>query len=91
VALCCIVYGVQTTAMKTELEIQRAHDLLIGIVIGEAPNPFKPGSIEQECLTVACDVLCWVLGHDHNIQFQGNLDKIENWLKQYGVVLVKGE
>ena len=76
--------------MKAESEIQRAHDLLIGIATQEVPSPFKTDSVEQQCVTVACDVLCWVLCHEHNIQFQGNLDKIERWLKQQGLVLVEG-
>jgi len=27
----------------------------------------------------ALDALCWVLGHDHNVTFQENLDRLRWW------------
>ena len=44
--------------MKTEMEIQKAHDTLKAILFGEVPHPC-PGVD----LRPAMDMLCWVLGH----------------------------
>ena len=74
--------------MKSEDEIHRAHDLLRGIVLEEngIPNPLK-GTPHEESLTSALDVLCWVLGHDHNVSFRDNLRMLEDYLAAHGVVL----
>ncbi len=73
--------------MKSEREIQRAHDLLTGIVLGEVPVKFSPDV--QEGVIAALDALCWVLGHEHNQSFAGNLAEIEKALEQAGWVLAE--
>ena len=40
------------------------------MILDRAPMP--PG-IEKTELTLACDVLCWVLRHDHNQTFAENI------------------
>lgn len=68
--------------MKTKDQIQRAHDLLSAIILGEVPNPFP---IEEKGGLVAClNALCWVLGHDHNVCLAENLAYAEAWLKDAG-------
>lgn len=56
-------------------EIQRAHDLLVPILIGELK--LLMGEETRKALHAACDVLCWVLNHDHNQAFADNLRKVE--------------
>lgn len=79
--------------MKTQDEIQRAHDQLSSIIIGECPNPcnpekpFKGESLEERCLVEQCAVLCWILGHDHNATFGKNLATLDAWLAERGFVL----
>lgn len=73
--------------MRDEIEIARAHDLMVAIAMGEVPSPFSDSGVSMERLQVATDVLCWVLRHNHNQEFADNLAKIEAWLKARGIVL----
>ena len=60
--------------MRDSDTIQRAHDTLVGIALGdvEVPglDPEDPGFVG------ALDVLCWVLEHDHSTAFADNLRKL---------------
>lgn len=71
--------------MRPLPEIQRAHDLLAGIVDGEVDI----GLVDSHLLAArsACDVLCWVLEHIHNRAFECNLEKIEFELRRRHIVL----
>jgi hypothetical protein len=48
------------TQVRTAEEIQRAHDLIEGIVLGEAPDLFQimPADL-QERLVTTLSTLCW--------------------------------
>lgn len=70
--------------MKTENEIQMAHDRLKAIILDEVPNPF-PGVD----LRPVQDVLCWILGHEHNPNFAENLRKIDEFLAERGFKMRK--
>lgn len=48
--------------MKTQDEIQRAHDMIVAILTGLAP---KPDDVCGTALLQVAAVLCWSLGHDH--------------------------
>lgn len=64
-------------------EIQRAHDLLVGIITGDVPSPVQtPAAIEA--MTSAAAALCWVLRHDHNPLFENYLRLVEEHLKEMG-------
>ena len=71
--------------MKSEEEIQRAHDLLAGFRLGDVPHDLGPR--EMTTLTTALDVLCWVLEHEHNLAFIDNLVKLERLATSQGYVL----
>jgi len=74
--------------MKTLTEIQRAHDLALGILLGEVPAVIKQEDLEK--LAAATDALCWVLGHTHGKPvscFQENLDRLEATLRKMGYEL----
>lgn len=58
--------------MKTEREIQRAHDLLVGIVLKDIDVGASAAQIA--IIVQAASVLCWILNHEHNPAF-GNLLK----------------
>ena len=60
--------------MRNQDEIQKAHDRYAATILGEIPNPF--GEDHKKFLIAACDVLCWVLEHDHNHSFEENLQKL---------------
>lgn len=51
---------IEITAQKRQ-HIQIAHDLIIGIILGELPSPY-PAS-ENERLSHYAEALCWILGH----------------------------
>lgn len=68
-------------------EVQRAHDLLAGIVLADVPNPLGDHPEATEVIICLLDVLCWVLKHDHVNTFPDNLKKIEDWLNAQGYQL----
>ena len=72
-------------AMRSPEEIQHAHDLLVGLITGDIPNPVPPE--QMPVVNGACDVLCWLLEHSHNPTFADNLRNLENSLRDCGVVL----
>jgi hypothetical protein len=73
------------STMKTQSDIQKAHDQLIAIILGEVPNPFPAG--DTRFMQANCDVLCWLLGCEHNKTFANNLAKAEAHLAAQGFVL----
>ncbi len=75
--------------MKTEIEIARAHDILVAIIQGEVPSPVKTDKAKDEMLATA-SVLCWVLGHEHNPLFAAYLNKVEEEMKSMGFVIHYG-
>lgn len=71
--------------MRDQDEVQRAHDLLVAVLLGEVP-----GLVDQkdEALIAAqADVLCWVLNHAHNETFGGNLAKLVRAAERRGYEL----
>ena len=66
-------------------EIQRAHDLLIGILLGETPYHLTKEAKGRYSM-MAC-VLCWVLQHDHNPRFAELLKEVEAAIKEAGLEL----
>lgn len=75
--------------MRSEAEIQRAHDMLSAVILGELPAPLTEKT--RLGLHAACDVLCWVLNHDHNPNFEKNLDAIGRLAHANGGDFVLGE
>ena len=67
--------------MRSEFEIQRAHDLLRKIILGHARSPFEDDPAADELLRECANVLCWILQHDHNTVFASNLEKIEKCMR----------
>jgi hypothetical protein len=66
-------------------DIERAHDLLAAIIAQDATGL----ALSAETLYAihsALDVLCWVLVHDHNTAFAGNLTMLEEAIMEAGYV-----
>lgn len=61
--------------MRHEVEVQRAHDILSAVVCREIPVALSHHA--RQGYHAALDVLCWVLGHDHNPAFAANLAQID--------------
>ena len=72
--------------MKSEPEIKEAHDILVGIILGQVPEiKLTPA---QKALAVAqADVLCWILEHKHNVSFKENVDRFKLITAKLGYVL----
>jgi hypothetical protein len=68
-------------------EIQRAHDQLAAIVLGEVPNPVAPEGMPL--VISALDALCWALNHDHNRRFAEQMECIDKWLAERGFITVR--
>lgn len=67
-------------------EIQRAHDILEAVVLGEViATPPNDGA--EAAMHATIDALCWVLRHDHNPAFATNLAKLERNIAAAGYVL----
>ena len=73
-----------TPTPRTEDEIQRAHDVLRALL---CDVPVAMSENVQTEVTVALDVLCWVLGHEHNETFATNLQAVEDLIVQTGVMM----
>jgi hypothetical protein len=76
---------------RTETELQRAHDLLImGLVEDLLPTNRAPGNM---CFTAheamgAANILCWILGHDHNASFEEQYAELQKRIKDRGYEIV---
>jgi hypothetical protein len=67
--------------MRTREEIERAHDLLLQLLLNAEEMD------EQNKMIVSChvDALCWVLCHDSNTTFAKSLANIEAVLAMVGI------
>jgi hypothetical protein len=71
-------------------EVQRAHDILTAVILGEVPSPVESAKDEQiltALMRAQLDALCWVLKHEHRNGFPENLAHLEQWLEERGFVL----
>lgn len=68
--------------MRDEQTLQRAHDQLLGILLGDVP--LEISDEQRRHMHAAADVLCWILDHDHNQSFASNLQKLEEACKELG-------
>lgn len=79
----------QPQIMRTPQELQRAHDLLVGMIISDElrRRVFGPDDEKavQERLMECANVLCWCLGHTHNVTFATNLQTIETAMERLGI------
>jgi hypothetical protein len=75
--------------LRTEAEIQRAHDLLVGIVMGDAAE-LLVDKRDHKVLIATASVLCWALQHDHNIDFGTMIADLERLAKERGFVFLEG-
>jgi len=70
--------------LRTKDRIQRAHDLLGQVAVGEFPEIALDDETKRE-VEIAKDTLCWVLGHDSN--FWHNLGRLKESVEASGHVL----
>jgi len=61
--------------MKNIVQIQRAHDLMVSILIGEH-GPVVEGET-WKMMSAAASALCWVLGDESSHVFAQNLAGLE--------------
>jgi len=69
--------------MKTELEIQFAHDMLVGIMLNEVSVSMAPEL--RDYIRDATPVLCWVLEHQHSPVFDNVIKQIEDEMAKHGI------
>lgn len=75
-------------AELAEMQIQRAHDLLLHVIMDEKlRESFHPGM--GAVMVAGLDALCWVLGHDHNRHFAALLTQVEEELRKRGIDLIE--
>lgn len=62
--------------MKTQIQIQRAHDMLLAMILREVPIHLTEE--HKKTISLTASVLCWVLEHDHNPMFGQLLAELEH-------------
>ena len=69
--------------VRTVKEIHEAHDLIDSILKGEVPPIYFDPKVE---FTMQCvrTTLCWILGHETGEEFQENLDRYRQRVKDEG-------
>lgn len=75
--------------MRSQDEIQRAHDALIAVLLDEVPAPAAPDV--KRILEAQTDVLAWVLENDEQSKFGGNMARLNAALEKLGFVLTRKE
>lgn len=73
--------------MRSQDEIQHAHDTLWSQVTGETPFVFHEAS--RQPMQAALEVLCWVLEHNDADGFRRSLADIEAGLAERGYRLCR--
>jgi hypothetical protein len=71
-----------STKMRSRRDIQKIHDLLqaaLDIRIDGKPM-FRPAT--ETAVRYAQDILCWVLNHDHETFFEGNVEHLLDQLEE---------
>ena len=83
--------GIRKSRLRGLIEIQRAHDLLGGIVL--RPDMFEQIELPVRPILVASlDALCWCLSHnEEDDNFPKLLETMEEWLREEGYELVEEE
>jgi hypothetical protein len=73
--------------VKKPDEVQRAHDLLMWILIRQMEQRDPPmEDVVVEKLSSALSSLCWYLGHNHNPHFRDILKAIEDGFHDLGMI-----
>lgn len=70
------------TPIRPADQIQAAHDILVSIILGDCE--IGAANNAKETMQVYCEVLCWILRHDHNQAFANNLKEIQRRLRERG-------
>jgi hypothetical protein len=74
-----------TITLRDAAEIQRAHDVLVSLVLDPELMERAVTPESRPYIIYALNTLCWVLRHDHNQSFTESLAKLEATLKGLGV------
>lgn len=72
--------------VRTADEVQKVHDTLVSILLGECPNPMPTN--QKVILSSLESICCWLLGHEHNNKFEKFMDDIYAFLKDQGYKIV---
>lgn len=65
--------------IRTEDELQHAHDLLATLIEEQLVSP----AFVMPIIT-SLDVLCWTLRHDHNTSFGDNITELTKIIEKHG-------
>lgn len=78
--------------MRTQADIQRAHDLFVPILTREIPVKLDDNTLDLICATT--HVLCWILEHNHKaaddpnrVDFGEFVRMVEEAIKEQGFAL----
>jgi hypothetical protein len=71
--------------LRSHDEIQRAHDVIVGLILTPQVREQIVDEDKAFHLEICANVLCWVLHHDHNVNFATNLRDVECLLRDLGI------
>ena len=71
--------------MRSELQIQEAHDILVAVILKQVDLGVSLQA--KSAIIAAASALCWVLEHDHNLEFPRNLAHLRAEAEKRGFVL----
>ena len=71
--------------MRIEPEIESIHNLLGALLQGKYPELEDDLVSCRREMTVAADVLCWVLEHTNNGKFAANIVELSERLRHHGI------
>jgi len=79
--------------MKTQDEIQRAHDMMVAVMLDEVPHGLDAESLRV--IAAQCAVLCWMLDenpiHQPGWEFGNNLIRLRSRIEAAGFEMVEAK
>lgn len=74
--------------MRSWDDVQQAHDVLLSLFFDQRLFDLVVDADDQDALRIVADTLCWVLGHNHNKNFEERYREIRERLEAVGVLVL---
>jgi len=81
----------KTGPMRSFRDISHAHDSITGILVDEEIREVIHDDGVLQDMMARASVLCWVLKHDHNLQFTEWLGNVRKLVHAMGLAMVPDE
>jgi hypothetical protein len=78
------MHGSDPQIVRSAMDVQKAHDFLHACCF-EKSLPLAISKKDRKLMKASMNVLCWLLGHEHNQDFNVTLAAMEEAFKKAGV------